>query len=326
VKNPDQMTERLRKMADHWCAIAQLTDEALAEQVHQDGIDILVDLSGHTAGNRLQMFARKPAPVQVTWLGYPNTTGMPVIDYRLTDDIADPPGRADQYSIESLVRLPNGFLCYEPPEVAPDVAGLPVREAGRITFGSFNILPKMNASVIALWSQILNQVSGSCLLLKCRQLVDEPTRRVYLDLFARHKISADRIKMLRQTPSTHEHLALYNKVDIALDPFPYNGTTTTCEALWMGVPVVTLEGGRHSARVGASILTRVGLAELITGSQAVYVTKAVALACDLERLTQLRSQLRRRMQTSPLCDAKIFARQVEEKYQDMWYAWCRRKM
>jgi predicted O-linked N-acetylglucosamine transferase (SPINDLY family) len=325
VKRPDPMTEHLQHLADHWISIVGFTDEAAARQIDKDGIDILVDLAGHSAGHRLLVFARKPAPVQVSWLGYPNTTGLATMDYRFTDEVADPVGVADQHHSETLVRLSHGFLCFAAPQIALEVGELPAAKTGRITFGSFNTLPKINARVIELWSRILHQVPGSSLLLKCRQLADEPTRQAYAELFAQQGIGAERITMLPQTPSTREHLALYNQMDIGLDPFPYNGTTTTCEALWMGVPVLTLRGDRHSARVGASILMRVGLQEWIAESQADYVNKAVALAVDKARLARLRSQLREKLKNSSLCDADGFARGVETAFRMMWQAWCRKK-
>ncbi len=322
VKSPDQMTDRIRQLADHWCSMVGLSDEAVAERIYADGMDILVDLAGHTAGHRLLVFARKPAPVQVSWLGYPNTTGLATMDYRFTDAQADPEGEADRYHSETLVRLPQGFLCYRPPEVAPQVGRLPAATLGRMTFGSFNTLPKINAEVIGLWSQILHQVPASQLLLKCKQLADEPTRQDYVAQFVRHGVSADRIVMLPQTPGLREHLEIYNRVDIALDPFPYNGTTTTCEALWMGVPVVVLRGYRHAGRVGVSLLTGVGLEELIADSEADYVARAVDLAQDPQRLVKLRSRLRGQMQSSPLCDANTFARQIEKSFRKMWHKWC----
>jgi predicted O-linked N-acetylglucosamine transferase (SPINDLY family) len=317
VRREDKLTNRIKELSDHWCSIAWRRDAAVADQIRRDGIDILVDLAGHTAGNRLPVFARKPAPVQVTWLGYPNTTGMPVIDYRLTDEIADPQGEADQYHSETLIRLPDGFLCYGPPEDAPVVSGLPVRKAGCISFGSFNNLPKINEEVIRLWSCLLHNVPNSCLLLKSKQLADEPTRQGFLELFSAAGIGSERIKLLPRTPSTAGHLALYHQIDIALDPFPYNGTTTTCEALWMGVPVITLRGNRHSGRVGASILTRIGMQEMIAESEGQYVQIGMKLAKNIDRLEQLRAEMRQRMKTSPLCDGKCFARTMENTFRNI---------
>ena len=322
VKRPDHMTDRIRELSDYWRTTVGLGDDAVAQQIFQDRIDILVDLAGHTANNRLRVFARKPAPVQVTWLGYPGTTGLPVMDYRLTDEIADPEGDGDEYYSETLVRLKDGFLCYLPPDGASGVSSLPVLKSGGITFGSFNNLPKVNERVIEVWSQILLQVSGSSLLLKSKSLADKSTKRRYMDLFIKNGVTSDQIKMLPKTSSISEHLDFYNRVDIGLDPFPYNGTTTTCEALWMGVPVVTLRGDRHSARVGSSILTRVGLEELITVNEEEYVSRAVGLAGVPDRLKKLKAGMRQRMMESPLCDSKAFARAVEGVYRRIWKSFC----
>ena len=251
VKRPDRMTAKIRGLADQWRSTVGMGDDALARRIFEDRIDILVDLAGHTANSRLKVFARKPAPVQVTWLGYPGTTGLPVMDYRLTDEITDPEGDGDQYYTETRVRLKDGFLCYLPPDDAPAVSSPPVLKSGGITFGSFNNLAKVNEKVVDLWSRILCRVPGSSLLLKSKPLADKPTQRRYIDLFIKNGVMPDQIKMLSATASIPEHLACYDRVDIGLDPFPYNGATTTCEALWMGVPVVVLRGDRHAGRVGA---------------------------------------------------------------------------
>ena len=322
VKSSDDVTGKIMASADEWRPISGLPDEAVAGQVRKDSIDILVDLAGHTAENRLLVFAYKPAPVQITWLGYPDTTGMPVMDYRLTDEIADPVGEADKYHSETLIRLPDGFLCYQPPDDAPHVSQLPACKAGGITFGSFNNLPKINEAVIGLWSRLLQQMSDSCLLLKSRQFADDHVRQRFLGLFSANGVASERIRLLPRTPSTAGHLALYHQVDIGLDPFPYNGTTTTCEALWMGVPVITLRGNRHAGRVGTSILTRVGLEDLIAESEAQYVEIGIELAKDLDGLKKLRAEMRPRMQASPLCGGKNFAGKMEKAFRGMWQSWC----
>ena len=318
VKREDEITYQIKELSDHWRPIAWLRDRAIADQVRQDGIDILIDLAGHTAENRLPVFAYKPAPVQITWLGYPGTTGMPVMDFRLTDEIADPPGEADEYHSETLVRLPRGFLCYGPPEDAPAVSGLPAHKNGHITFGSFNNLPKINLEVIALWSRLLDQVADSHLLLKSKQFADEQVRQRFLDLFSARGIGAERVRLLPKTTTTAAHLALYHQMDIALDPFPYNGTTTTCEALWMGVPVITLRGDRHASRVGASILSRMGLETMVAENEGQYVGIGIELAQDITALENLRGGLRSHMQSSVLCDGKSFARIMETTIQNLW--------
>jgi predicted O-linked N-acetylglucosamine transferase (SPINDLY family) len=318
LKSPDQTTATIKQLCDHWRPITGLTDETVARQIRDDAIDILVDLAGHTSGNRLRVFAYQPAPVQITWLGYPNTTGMPVMDYRLTDDIADPQDLEDAYHSETRIRLPEGFLCYEPPETAPDVNRLPVCTTDGITFGSFNSLPKINETVIALWAHILCQVPGSRLMLKSKRLADKTTRQRYRNLFLCHDIGSDRVYLLPWAASTAGHLAVYHEVDIGLDPFPYNGTTTTCEALWMGVPVITLRGHRHSGRVGASLLTRLGLTELIADSQAQYVRIAKQLASDIDGLEKYRSGMRPRMGASALMDKGSFAGSMENTFRHIW--------
>ena len=324
VERPDDMTERLRKVADGWRDIRGLAPERVAEQVRADGIDILVDLAGHTVWNLPLVFARKPAPLQFTWLGYPNTTGMEVMDYRFTDAWADPPGQTEQWHSETLIRLPRGFLCYEPREEAGQpVTAPPCETLGHVTFGSFNTIAKVTPRVVEVWARILHAVPGSRLLLKNRALKSETVRKRYADLFEAQGIGPERIELLGWIPSAHSHLEAYSRVDIGLDPFPYNGTTTTCEALWMGVPVITLAGDRHVARVGVSLLSQVGLEDLIAGDQDGYVALATALATDTNRLRELRRTLRERMRASPLCDGPGFARQVEDAYREAWRTWCR---
>lgn len=318
VGRPDAATQRFRALADRWHDIRGLTDEETAELIRREEIDILVDLAGHSAENRLLVFARRPAPVQVTWCGYPNTTGLEAMDYRLTDRWADPPGLTERLHTERLVRIPRGFLCYVPPPGAPEVGDPPARESGRVTFGSFNALPKMRPAVVAAWAEILHRVPGSRLLLKSKGLGDPEARRRVRDLFARHEIGEPRLELVTSWPVHTRHLELYNSIDIALDTFPYHGATTTCEAMWMGVPVVVLAGATHVARVGVSLLERLGLALLIADSAPAYVERACALAGELDRLAQLRAGLRRRMAESPLGDAAGFARELEGAYRRMW--------
>ncbi|MFP6742854.1 MAG: tetratricopeptide repeat protein [Alphaproteobacteria bacterium] len=322
VANPDDETRRFQGLADYWCSTVGMTAPTIAERVRADGIDILVDLAGHTANNRLLVFARKPAPVQVSYIGYPNTTGLSAMDYRLTDDIADPEGPGDALHSERLTRLPNGFLCFAPGVEAPAVAEPPALADGPVTFGSFNNLSKVTVATVAAWARILEGAPESRLLLKNRSLADEETRRRYRTLFAERGIDGDRLEFHAWIDSTSGHLGAYDRIDIGLDPFPYNGTTTTCEALWMGVPVISLRGDRHASRVGASILTRVGLAELIADSVDDYVTAAVALAEAPGRLVELRRDLRAAMAASPLCDAAGFIHVVEAAYREMWRRWC----
>lgn len=317
----DELTARFKTLATHWRNIKELEDVAVAELIRQDGIDILVDLAGHTGGNRLPVFALKPAPVQVTYLGYPNTTGLSAIDYRLTDAIADPPGIVDGFYTEQLVRLPHGFLCYEAPTEQLEVAPSPAHSQRLVTFGCFNNFSKLSPCVLECWAKILAQLPESKLLLKSRVLIDTATVTTLRARFGELGIQPDRIELAPHIVSNVAHLELYSRVDIALDTFPYNGTTTTFEALWMGVPVVTLTGKVHACRVGAAILNMVGLSELIADSPEAYVQSAVSLAQDMKRLNRLRGEIRGRLQASPLMDAKAFTQSLESTYRDMWQAW-----
>jgi len=325
VAKPDATTERLQALTTHWRATHGVSDRELADRIHADGIDILVDLAGHTNNNRLLAFSAKPAPVQVTYLGYPNTTGLTAIDYRLTDAWADPPGQSDNYHTEELYRLPNGFLSYLPPANAPAVALPPVTTAGHITYGSFNHLPKVTPAVVALWATLLHATPNTRLALKNHSLSSRYARERYLQLFADHGIGPERIEFLERDPTLAAHLDSYSKIDIALDTFPYNGTTTTCEALYMGVPVVTLTGDLHAGRVGASLLNQIGATELIAETSQDYVYKASRLAQDHDELIKIRATLRDQMTESPLCDGKGFAENIESAYREMWKKWCQKQ-
>jgi len=312
----DVTTKRLMVACDHWQSIFGIADPEVVNLIRSDKIDILVDLSGHTENNKLLVFAQKPAPIQVTWLGYPNTTGLSAIDYRFTDIIADPIGEADELHSEKLLRLPNGFQCFQGNEKVLVGLELPQKSQGYITFGSFNNLSKITPQVIKAWSKILHLVPTSHLLLKSFQL--NYNKNYYLELFKNEGLAEDRIKFHGKLDSTDDHLELYNEIDIGLDPFPYNGATTTCEALWMGVPVITLLGDCHVGRVGASILTNVGLTNFIAQDIENYIKLAVEMAANTNYLQEIRKGLRERMQRAPLCDAHSFASDIETAYKDMW--------
>ena len=314
----DDVTALIRARADHWVSVNALSDEAAAARIAADRIDILVDLAGHTAGSRPLVFARKPAPVQVTWLGYPDTSGMPAIDYRFTDAIADPPGQTERWHSETLVRLPHGFLAYQPTTDIPPASAPPSLGNGFITFGSFNNLAKITPDTIALWCAVLKRVPDSRILLKGRAFGDPDTRERFLRRFAQGDIAADRIRLDASIVPQDDHFRAYRHMDIALDTMPYNGTTTTCEALWMGVPVLTLAGEHHVARVSASILAHAGLPELIADTPADYVDRAAMLAADAVRLAAYRRDLRARLRAAPIMDHAGFARGVEDAYRAMW--------
>ncbi len=322
LEKPDAVTARLRGLVAHWRSTVRIADRDVAAMIREDAIDILIDLAGHTAGNRLGVFALKPAPVTVSWLGYPATTGLPNMNYRITDALADPPGADDALHTEQLYRLPDGFLCYRAAAEAPPVSALPAQGRGYITFGSFNNPMKTSRHVVEVWSAILGAVPGSRLLLKGIGFADDELARRFLANFEALAIAPARITIMSTTKGHDEHLRLYGEVDIALDPFPYNGTTTTCDALWMGVPVVALRGDRHVARVSADLLSRVGLPELIAGGRQAYIQNAVALAGDLGHLAALRAGLRERMKNSVLCDEAGFAHHFEAALREMWRRWC----
>ena len=313
-RRSDDITERLKPMVDHWRSLIGMPDKAVAELVRNDRIHLLVDLAGHTAGNRLSAFAEKPAPIQVSWLGYPATTGLSAIDYRLSDDICDPPGATERFHTETLWRLPGGFLCYTAPREAPAVSPSPCSTGQPVTFGSFNNLAKVNQAVLEAWAELVSAVPGSRLLLKSKALRAPSVSERVAEVFTRRGIARERIILEGWAEALAAHLAMYGKIDIALDTFPYNGTTTTFEAMWMGVPVISLAGDRHSARVGASILTRCGLEDFIAKSLDDYLAKAIALARDPQALGELRRALRPRLANSPLCDGKAFAQQIEDAY------------
>ncbi len=316
----DQITVRLHQYADLWLNCAGLSDERLAEQIESDQIDILVDLAGHTAKNRLLVFARKPAPVQVTYLGYPNTTGLTAIDYRITDSYVVPT-EAEQFNTETLVKLPASYYCYHPNSETPAVNKLPAEKKKYVVFGSFNNYAKLNSETLALWVKVLQAVPNSKLLVKSTSLqnsrVQQDLRQRFLDL----SIKSKRLILESPTPSP-KHFQSYHRVDIGLDTYPFNGGTTTCEALWMGIPVITLVGERQVSRMGLSILSTVGLTELIAHTPEEFVEICVKLAADIEHLQQLRMGMREQMQTSPLMDAPTFTHNLEAVYRTMWEKWC----
>jgi len=317
----DALTDRLRRMGFTWRSLVTLSDDRAARCIREDGIDILVDLSGHTAHNRLTVFARKPAPVQVTWLGYSSTTGLQAMDYVLCDRHVVPPDESGDY-VERLWRLPDSYLCFTPPREEMPVVPLPALRNGSASFGCFNSLTKMNDAVVALWARVLQTVGDSRLFLKTRQLDDASVQQATRQRFAACGIDPQRLVLEGWSSSRSDSLACYNRVDIALDPFPYAGTTTTLEALWMGVPVISLHGDRFIAHVGESILHNVGLPDWIAADREAYVAIAAAHAADISGLAALRTRLRSQLLASPLCDAPRFARNLEAAFRGMWQTYC----
>lgn len=305
----DAYTDRLRGLATAWREPAGSASE-VAEEILGDGIDILIDLAGHTSHNRLDVFARRAAPVQATYLGYPGTTGLIGIDYRITDEHCDPPGVTEHLHSERLLRIPGGSFCYRPPRVAEEVANPPADRNGYVTFGSFNNLAKLSPSTLRAWGAILREAPDSRLLIKNFSLRDGAARQRLRQALKDEGVAEFRLDLMPAQQSTEAHLASYANVDIGLDTFPYNGTTTTCEALWMGVPVVALLGSTHVARVGGALMTGIGLEDLVSQSPAAYVERACRLAEDRAELRELRRSMRARLLAAPLLDGAGFCRRM----------------
>jgi predicted O-linked N-acetylglucosamine transferase (SPINDLY family) len=316
-RKSDEFSERFSTQVDLWRETCSLDDRALAKSIYDDRVDILLELSGHTAYNRLGVLALKPAPIQASYLGYPGTTGLSAIDFRITDRFVDPEGMTEKFHIERLIRLPRCAWCYEPDVVAPTVGILPASRNGFVTFGCFNNMAKLNPALFEMWAEILLRVPGSHLRLKARTLTDEGVKEELKESFAKMGIDAGRLDFFGHTRKIHEHLDHYHEVDIALDSYPYHGTTTTCEALWMGCPVVTRAGEAHVSRVGVSLLSAVGLEEMICATKDAYIAKAVELAGNISQLEALRVGMRERLGTSPLMDERGFARDFEEGLREM---------
>jgi predicted O-linked N-acetylglucosamine transferase (SPINDLY family) len=304
----DRLTARFQAVSTTWRDVLGWNHERLATQIRDDEIAILFDLAGHTARNRMLMFARKPAPVQITWIGYEGTTGLSAMDYLLADRIMVPE-EAERYCTEKVLRLPECYLCFDPPEESPPVGPLPAVRAGYVTFASFNNLAKLNEEVVSIWAEILRRVEGSKLLLKYRGLEDAGLRGRFVSLFSGHGIGAERLDIEGWSP-LGELMTAHNRVDIALDPFPFAGGVTTCNALWMGVPVVTWPGETFGSRHSLSYLSNVGMTETIAASREEYIMIAASLAGDLPRLSEIRAGLRPRMAASTLCDGMRFARNL----------------
>lgn len=316
----DALTDRLRATTHAWSSVAALSDEDFEQRIRSDNIDILIDLSGHTTFNRLMVFARKSAPIQVTWLGYWETTGLRAIDYILCDRHLIRDGE-EKFFVEQPWYLPNTRLCFTPPNVSIAVSVLPALSAGYVTFGCFNNLFKMTDRVVAVWASILTRIPNSRLMLKSSSFRDSTVKESVATRFAAHGVAAERL-LLEQDSPLYEYFSAYNRVDIALDPFPFPGGTTSFEGVWMGVPMVTMRGDRIISRQGESILHNIGLQDWIAADEDAYVELAVRHAGDLASLATLRGQLREKLETSPLCDAKLFARHLEEAFKQMWNKSC----
>jgi protein O-GlcNAc transferase len=322
VEGIDEVTKTTSKKFDCYRNIKGIDDKTVAQIIKEDHIDILVEMAGFTKGNSLRALAHKPAPIQVSYLGYPNTTGMSQIDYRFTDAIADTPDQ-QQYYTEKLVYLPHGFLCYDPGSLQPEIKELPFIANKHITFGCSNNISKLTPEMMKLWVQILNSVPRSKIILKFAEAADQKVKNHYYDKFQELGLSDAKEKVALIPWLSHaKHMEMYNYVDIALDTYPYNGTTTTCQALLMGVPVITLTGKHHASRVGLDILSRIGMEFFSAVSAEDYVKKAVALASKPDALTKIRSTMRQRLAASPLCNYRIITGDIENAYRQMWRQWC----
>lgn len=317
VRNPDDITARYQRSADKWHDVLTLSDEQLAQKVHADQIDILIDLTMHMRYGRLPAFARKPAPIQVSWLAYPGSTGLPEMDYRLTDALMDPPDADASWSVEQPIRLPDSWCCYEAIGDAPPVGPLPAVSRGQITFGSLNNICKINDQVLTRWSSVLRATPSSQLLLLCP---DKHARRRVTEAMQSLGIEPSRIEFTGSLPR-QQYLELYNRIDLALDPFPYNGITTTCDALWMGVPVLTLPGASPASRAGLSLLSAAACPQWVARDEDDYIDLTTRTAGNLEELARTRVSLRQHLRSSPLMDARRFARNVESAFRGVWRKW-----
>lgn len=317
----NRFRDRVLKKGGIWRDIYGVDEKKVANMVREDKVDILVELTGHTANNKLGMMACRPTPVQVTWIGYPNTTGLPTIDYRISDSLADPPDTKQKH-VEELVRLPACFLCYTPSPEAGPVASTPALSNGFITFGSFNNLAKITPKVLQVWARILRAVPNSRLIIKCKPFCCDSVRQRFLSALEQLGLDSTRVDLLPLILLNHDHMQAYSLMDISLDTFPYAGTTTTCESLYMGVPCVTMGGSVHAHNVGVSLLNTVGLPNLVAKNEDEYVQQAVQLATDVTALSNMRMSLRDLMSKSPLCDGSKFTRGLESAYRDMWRRYC----
>ncbi|MCP3178436.1 tetratricopeptide repeat protein [Desulfuromonas sp. KJ2020] len=321
VLQPDEQTEALRGLASRWRDICGVPDDEVVRWIREDKIDILVDLAGHSGDNRLLVFARKPAPIQVTFLGNPDGTGMDAMDYRITDAWCDPVGLTEPFHREELIRLPGNFFCYAPPSPALDIAPLPWRSNGYVTFGSFNNFSKISNKLLETWCTILHAVPDSRLFFQGKPMSDHVKVSELKTFFERRGIHGERIHV-RGNTSFQEHMNLLSQVDIALDTFPWNGHTTTCHTLWMGVPVVALEGERGISRMGMSILCGLGEERLVARTVEEYVSKAVALAETPEALSHFRMNIRAQILNSPWGKQEQYNANLDAVYRDLWRKYC----
>jgi predicted O-linked N-acetylglucosamine transferase (SPINDLY family) len=316
VKAPDAHTERLHALADEWHDVARSSDAELAQKIRDDRIDVLVDLTMHMTRNRLRVFAEKPAPVQIAWLAYPGTTGVDGMDYRLTDPFLDPPGAPLPYSEKSLW-LPHSFWCYGPEADDIGVGAQPLERSGYVTFGCLNNFMKVSRGTLELWAKVLNAVADSRLLL----LAPQDARDSVLAVLREHGVGSERVEFVDQQPR-ERYLETYRRIDIALDTLPYPGHTTSLDAYWMGVPVVTLVGKTIVGRAGLSLANNLNLGDWVARTTDDFVRIASHFAANPSALAVLRAELRQRLQQSPLMDAAGFTRDLEAAYRTAWRTFC----
>ena len=321
----DENSAIIKDNVDEWYRTASMSQEDVDTLILDKNIDILIDLVGHTGNNRMPIFMKRAAPVQVTWLGYPDTTGIDQMDYRLVDDVTDPEPWADNLASEKLYRLPGPFLCFHPNDHWHSLQTNTELKPGKITFGTFNRFPKISRSAVNLWCEILKQIPEAELLIKARPTVKKRMESFLLNKAREHGVEEHRMKVMDFVSSKSSHLENYNAMDIALDTFPYNGTTTTLEGLWMGVPLIALEGDRHCSRVGMSILKSLGMEDWIAYSQEEYIQKAITLAQNRDQLQVTKKDLRNQLLNSPLSNSKAFAKKFETALREMWQNWCAEK-
>ena len=313
----DDTTERLKNYADHWMNCFGIPDEALSQRIRQDQIDILVDLAGHTTGSRLLVFARKPAPIQMTYLGYPNTTGLTAIDYRISDTYVD---KDDKLSSETLIQMPNSFFCYQPLSESPPINELPMLKNGYPTFGSLNSYMKFSPFILKLWAKILHVLPQAKLVVQNQAFQERETFSSFEKRMEQLGVDPQRI-ILMNYALPPGYLETYHHIDIALDTYPFNGGTTTCEALWMGIPVLSLKGQRQVSRLGLSILSSIGLSEWVAETPQEYIEKCLYMVHHQDFLQHLRQSMRERLYTSPLMEASSFTRCLEDIYRKVTNQW-----
>lgn len=324
-RSEDEVTQRFRALVPNWRSVGTLIDARAEALIRADAIDVLIECAGLTDGNRVDLLARQPAPLQITYLGYPNTTGLTRVHRRMVDAVTDPPG-TEHLMVETPLRLDGCLWCYRPDADAPDVAPAPCAASGTITFGSFNNLSKISDQTVELWCAVLRAVPGSRLLVKNRWMADPGTRSRLLSRFTARGIERERLECVPGSPTTLEHLVQYARIDVQLDTYPYHGTTTTCESLWQGVPVLSLTGDRHASRVGTSLLTCVGLGDWACDSPERFVSRAAEVSRDPRRLDTLRAALRGRVSASALRDERGYARRFAGAVRAAWRDRCRERV